>query len=326
MSGVSVSDSSGPSRLERRARKLLRAYPPGYREHRGEEILGTLLEAACPGRSWPSARETASIVGSGLCARRNANQRQGVAASLRQAAVLGVTLYLVGLMSSQFAGYLDSVVWVPGMVPMGWMKILPFAALAPLAAAWRGRRRPAAVTAVIAGAACAFIPVRLMVSGDGTPTYGFHDGLRLAVLEKGLTVPLLALAALALVTRSAEQPPRSWLWLPSLGVAMPAALSICLWATPARHALNLLNGWVTPWPYFSPPLAMMVVACACWLVTDFRPLAGLAIGLALAHAFNDLAYQPTLQELTGTVAPLAVAIALAWMLRRRTRNSPPAAS
>jgi hypothetical protein len=40
-------------RLERRARWLLRAYPAAYRADRGEEIIGTLLEAVPPGRDWP---------------------------------------------------------------------------------------------------------------------------------------------------------------------------------------------------------------------------------------------------------------------------------
>jgi len=43
---VNESSASDVSRLQRRARNLLRAYPPGYRADRGEEILGTLLEAA----------------------------------------------------------------------------------------------------------------------------------------------------------------------------------------------------------------------------------------------------------------------------------------
>jgi hypothetical protein len=81
-----------PSRLERRARHLLRAYPPAYRADRGEEILGTLLEATPPGRDWPSAREAASVIGGGLRTRRQANQRQGVPASLGQAVILGITL------------------------------------------------------------------------------------------------------------------------------------------------------------------------------------------------------------------------------------------
>ena len=52
--------------LERRCRWLLRAYPAWYRRRRGEEMLGTLLEASPPGRRWPSVRDTGALVLGGL--------------------------------------------------------------------------------------------------------------------------------------------------------------------------------------------------------------------------------------------------------------------
>jgi hypothetical protein len=52
--------------LERRCRLLLRAYPAWYRRKRSEEILGTLLEASPPGRSWPSFRDARALVIGGL--------------------------------------------------------------------------------------------------------------------------------------------------------------------------------------------------------------------------------------------------------------------
>src|SRR5215469_11069950 len=82
------------SRLERRIRLLLRAYPPGYRADRGEEMLGTLLEATADGRDWPSARDAWSLLAGGIRARRAGNRRLGPATSLRQAVVLGLALYL----------------------------------------------------------------------------------------------------------------------------------------------------------------------------------------------------------------------------------------
>jgi len=54
------------SALERRCRRLLLAYPAWYRRRRGEEMLGTLLEANPPGRSWPSFRDTRALVIGGL--------------------------------------------------------------------------------------------------------------------------------------------------------------------------------------------------------------------------------------------------------------------
>jgi len=48
--------------LERRCRRLLRAYPAWYRRERSGEMLDTLLEASPPGRRWPSFRDTRALV------------------------------------------------------------------------------------------------------------------------------------------------------------------------------------------------------------------------------------------------------------------------
>jgi hypothetical protein len=53
-------------RYERRCRTLLRAYPPRYRTTRGDELLGTLLDLAAPGRATPSVRQSWDIVRGGL--------------------------------------------------------------------------------------------------------------------------------------------------------------------------------------------------------------------------------------------------------------------
>jgi hypothetical protein len=52
--------------LERRCGRLLRMYPRWYRRSRGEEILGTLLEATPPGRTWPSWRDARALFFGGL--------------------------------------------------------------------------------------------------------------------------------------------------------------------------------------------------------------------------------------------------------------------
>ena len=52
--------------LERRCRWLLHAYPAWYRHARAGEMLGTLLEASPPGRSWPSFRDARALVTGGL--------------------------------------------------------------------------------------------------------------------------------------------------------------------------------------------------------------------------------------------------------------------
>jgi hypothetical protein len=54
--------------LERRwrCRWLLLAYPAWYRRGRGEEMLGTLLEASPPGGRWPSFRDARALITGGL--------------------------------------------------------------------------------------------------------------------------------------------------------------------------------------------------------------------------------------------------------------------
>jgi hypothetical protein len=81
------------SRLEARARSLLHAYPPEYRADRGEEILGTLLDASPPGRNWPAPRDVRSMVtaacGSGPPATGSTGSRN-LRLALLLAAVLGL--------------------------------------------------------------------------------------------------------------------------------------------------------------------------------------------------------------------------------------------
>ena len=52
--------------LERHCGWLLRAYPAWYRRERAGEMLGTLLEATPPGRTWPSVRDTLALVIGGV--------------------------------------------------------------------------------------------------------------------------------------------------------------------------------------------------------------------------------------------------------------------
>jgi hypothetical protein len=54
------------TRLERRCRSLLRAYPAWYRRERSGEMLDTLLEASAHGRRWPSFRDARALITGGL--------------------------------------------------------------------------------------------------------------------------------------------------------------------------------------------------------------------------------------------------------------------
>jgi hypothetical protein len=49
------------SALEWRCRWLLHAYPAWYRRQRGEEMLGTLMDASPAGRRWPSLGDIRAV-------------------------------------------------------------------------------------------------------------------------------------------------------------------------------------------------------------------------------------------------------------------------
>ncbi len=86
---------TGP--LARRYRRLLFAYPRAYRRSRGDELVGSLLDAAPPGRIRPTVREAANLVRHGLRA------RVGRPASRTVVAWAVLTTVISGLFAASFA-------------------------------------------------------------------------------------------------------------------------------------------------------------------------------------------------------------------------------
>ena len=309
------------SLLMRHTRLLLRCYPGAYRAHRGEEILGTLLDTTRPGRGWPPPREVASVIGGGLRARQAANLDQGLRASLRHVGILAAAMILGGnpafllfVVGEQITGPLSG----------------PFARLEPglalesllvaiaLAAAWCGRRWPVAAAA----AAVAAVDGHLVVSGRATEM----------AAEAGVPT-VLVLVALLLLTRRAERPPVSLLWLPCLPAAVLFVEGLADRWGPARY--DMLPIPMTPRllfllsPYDSYLSLVPVLVAVCWLVTDVRPLAALALEALLTRviyiAFNtDPGASRTQMMIVAGLVLLALTGALVWLLRRRARTVPPA--
>ncbi|MEV4750524.1 hypothetical protein AB0K21_29535 [Streptosporangium sp. NPDC049248] len=54
---------------ERRCRLLMRAYPPRFRQSRGDELLSTLLDLQEPSQTTPSLRESLDVIRGGLAVR-----------------------------------------------------------------------------------------------------------------------------------------------------------------------------------------------------------------------------------------------------------------
>ena len=306
-------------RLERRARWLLRAYPAAYRADRGEEIIGTLLEAVPPGRDWPPSREIVALVAAGLRARRAANLRQGLAASLRQVAVAGAAVYLVQLSAlglgavvwSARRGHLQFLFW-----DYGWLfYALGGLALVVLAAGWSGRRGLVAAGAAVAASAAVSSTV-------------IRQEWDLMVVLADFTGP--PVVVFLLFARRTERPPRSLLWLPGLALGVALAGSLAR-SYPALFAA-VTAGTTLLSPYTTGLSLVTVLVAVCWLATDVRPLASLVFAFTVSRVVYGFAYGRPLVTVGSAVitleitASLVAACALAWLLRRRIHAAPPMTS
>ncbi|MEO3874376.1 hypothetical protein ABGB18_36755 [Nonomuraea sp. B12E4] len=129
--------------LELRYRRLLRAYPKDYRAKHGEELIGTLMEAARPGVHRPSAREALHLLAGGFTARVRATRAYGVppwADGLHLGVLIVAVLTFARL---PVLPYFIYPVWTAlGIVLMvalvrGWMRVAaPLAAVAAVATSW----------------------------------------------------------------------------------------------------------------------------------------------------------------------------------------------
>jgi hypothetical protein len=303
------------SELERRCRLVLTAYPPEYRRERGEEILGTLLEATPQGRDWPRARDVRALISGGLRARAAANRRLSTAADIRLGVLLGVAI----VMSANAAGFLRdfatssaAFATAQGTAASGWRELLAGVLLAAaVACAWLGRRRLLAACAPLAAAAVIWLLIH-------QPAYADHGTTVWTVSAGAAGTLLLCMAALILLARRDERPAKSWLWLIGLIVAtevlpvlMPGGVLGVSWI---RAALLLTT--------FIVPIA--------WTVVDARPALGLATYLALGFvallgdAVRVANAAPTGPVLASAAAMwplssvlLAVTGLALWRLRRR---------
>jgi hypothetical protein len=294
--------SETPGKLERRARALLRAYPAEYRHGRAEEIIGTLLEAAAPGRSFPSAREAWSLIAGGRHARATRNRRPGVKANVRLALLLGISIYL-----SFYFGLTVAVALAGrtlGLVADGASWLVTAAAVLGVAVAlapWLGSRAAVTALAIPAGALFAYAEL----SG----THGEPATISVAEL-------LNVLVALAALSGGPVRLPRSWLWLPC---AFPLALVAGSLLSP-RHVLG-------PALEVLDLLVLLAVVVVCWLVTDARPAFALCLAAVLetvTGALSNLAFGDYLNVWLELVLiqfafVLPVLLPAAWLLLRRQK-------
>jgi hypothetical protein len=306
------------SLLARRTRLLLRFYPPGYRAHRGEEILGTLLETTRPGRGWPPPREVASVIGGGLRARRAANLRHGLPASLRHIAILAAAMIMVQTPTALLGSVGQHIANpfrpydLPAGVELG-AALGSLLVFTGLAATWCGRRWP--VAAAVVAVAC-------LVLG----------GWRVRIIPEVAVPAVLALVALLLLTKRAERPPVSLLWLPCLPLAMGFVAGLTAASAPLQrifdaYPLSPASSVALLDPYLTYLSLVPVLVAACWLVTDVRPLAAVILQFLLWRVIYAAFY--TYPAEIGTQVAIVVGLslgltcALLWLLRHRARTAPP---
>lgn len=288
------------SRLERRCRRLLRAYPRAYRAGRGEEILGTLLDAAPADRNWPPARDAWSLITGGLRVRAARNRQLSLAANLRLAALLAAALWL----GDSVAAYLDFAIHPGNYDELPAVSSVLFAACAAgaclaIASAWLWRR---SVTVSLA----------LAVTAASALAGGQAHSLGNLLSDVRLIGPPLALAALA---AGKDRPPRSWLWMPAAFLIAPL---------PALFA-NLVGRFL-PATYAIFPAVIFFGALGItllWLVTDARPVIALGMYLEVLYVLASLAIAPRLTDaLTagqGVIIALLAAVLAGAALRIRPR-------
>jgi len=293
------------TRLERRARTLLRAYPADYRRDRAEELIGTLLEATPADRSFPSARDARALIAGGVRARAARNRRLSTTANLRLALLLGLSIFLGNIdfsLDGGDAGY-SGVHWLAITAGM----LGAAAALAP----WLGRRT--VVTAVV-------LPAGVVLAGEVlSEPFALADGR--GVWLAGI---LIAMGALVALSGGPGRLPRSWLWLPCVAMA----------GLPAANLLRFSgeNYFFTGFYLPGYALALLAAVVACWLVTDARPVFGLIAAALLTLVLWDVGTLPFVLISTETailvvvVLPLAIVLAimlaLAWLLHRQAASSP----
>jgi len=285
---------------------LLRAYPASYRQQRADEMVGTLLETTPPGRTWPPPRDIIALLLSGLRARSGQDQRFSTAASLRSAALLGCAVYLSftavnyategliqiqhGRLHSAGLSYSLGFLWPPFVVAL----LILAAALLP----WFASRQVVVLGAAVAAAATVIF---LDMSAPIWPLFETPSSWRvLPILEV-----LGPLTALVLLSGRPQPPPRLWLGLPGLVIALAVPIQVAAVRSDrfpsADHYLWLV------------PIGLAVV----WIGIDARPAVALALyfGLWLAQVlvnFREFATYLPLEWQPANLQGVSLSVAYPW--------------
>ncbi|MBX7269999.1 hypothetical protein KIF24_30920 [Micromonospora sp. Llam7] len=230
--------------MERRYRQLLWAYPAGYRQARGGEIVGTYLDLAEPDRRWPSIFDAADVLAGGARERLRTAGAADLLPGVRLAAVFSF------MTATALAGFWGTAEVVTTSASWGAPAFGPFATTGIVV--W-GCWLLAAVVHVIAPARWVrvVIGLALFLTAAVVPVAALFELPRpyLFVLVPQVTLGLLALAFPAQMARRHRLTP--------LAVASVAALI----------AVGILSGRSSWFYRFSYGAAFLPEAGAVLLLT-----------------------------------------------------------
>jgi hypothetical protein len=302
--------------LERHCQLLLRAYPAAYREVRGEEIVGTLLEVTPAERSWPLPRDSRGLILGGLRARAAQPRQSSTAANLRVAALAGVAAYLAfsasGFLSSYFpSGFIPDLVQAAVIsprgvaelnAPFGWPLAAVVLSLIPVALVWLSRRRVVVLLGALPAAAATCYAGPWQSIGVGSTVVG-----------------LACLAALVALAGYAERP--SWFWPLGLLAIAPLLLAVAGRFATSSAGLILVAGLILA------ALAVTILSIA-WMVIDARPAIAMAVfllasQLSLTISLLAMGDRSVASPLVALVVIAITAVAV-WPLRRQSGRGEPA--
>ncbi|WP_049557249.1 hypothetical protein [Nonomuraea sp. SBT364] len=202
------------TRLERRYRLLLRAYPSGYRSDHGDELLDVLLDTAEPGRALPPAREAAALVAGGMRARLTEAARGPAWADGLHLGVVALALVNLAALIPYTA---ETGLWVAlsalGLLAVlrGWVRLaLPVLALTG--------SKSVAITLGQPWLDRTLLPVLPGGPWEGGPALYGNAG----PVATATSCALVVLGLLVLAARADPPRRRSWWWLLALPVAAGA--------------------------------------------------------------------------------------------------------
>ena len=313
-------------RLAARYWQLLDYYPRRYREERGAELVGTLLDCAEPGQTRPSRREARALVFEGLRMRAGTGGHRPVRVTLAEGVRLGLLVLLTtttieGVTTLGTARGYDDV----RPVTAGWSVLVGLAVLAgvvPVALLARGRTRLAPPFVAVAGAV-------QMVGYPWLHRAGWPDTSHGPLPEDWpVLVPLYlypgpATAAVlgALALAFSRVPP-----LRGRIVAAAVLLPALVWLPDWLEAVGVLP---TTFEFYPTPTLLLILlgyaGVTAYAAVDARPAIALAFLVSALVAATVVAWLKFGPDVSGAVYVLVVTVpvtAAGWLGARRQARIP----